>query len=69
MWPVSLFYVVAMLLLALHLDHGVWSMLQTLGLSHPRYQRWARRAARAFAIVVAVGNCCFPVAVLAGWVR
>jgi succinate dehydrogenase / fumarate reductase cytochrome b subunit len=68
-WPVSVFYVVAMLLLALHLDHGVWSLLQTLGLGHPRYQRWARRAARLFAIVVAVGNCSFPVAVLAGWVR
>ena len=68
-WPVSLFYLVAMLCLALHLDHGVWSMLQTLGLSHPRYQRWARRAARAFAIVVGLGNCSFPIAVLAGWVR
>lgn len=68
-WPVSAFYIVAMLLLALHLDHGAWSLLQTLGLEHPRYQRWARRGARGFAIVVLVGNCSFPIAVLAGWVR
>jgi succinate dehydrogenase / fumarate reductase cytochrome b subunit len=68
-WPVSAFYLLAMVFLALHLDHGVWSLLQTLGLSHPRYQRWARRAARAFAIVVVLGNCSFPIAVLAGWVR
>jgi succinate dehydrogenase / fumarate reductase, cytochrome b subunit len=68
-WPVSLFYVVAMLLLGLHLDHGVWSMCQTLGLSHPRYKRWARAAARGFAVLIVVGNCSFPVAVLAGWVR
>jgi succinate dehydrogenase / fumarate reductase cytochrome b subunit len=68
-WPVSLFYVVAMALLALHLDHGVWSLCQTLGLSHPRYKRWARLAARLIAVVVLVGNCSFPIAVLAGWVR
>ena len=68
-WPVSLFYVVAMVLLGLHLDHGVWSMCQTLGLSHPRYKRWARAAARGFALLIVVGNCSFPVAVLAGWVR
>jgi succinate dehydrogenase / fumarate reductase cytochrome b subunit len=68
-WPVSLFYIVAMLLLGLHLDHGVWSMCQTLGLSHPRYKRWARAAARGFALLIVVGNCSFPIAVLAGWVR
>ena len=69
-WPVSVFYVVSMVLLALHLDHGVWSMCQTLGLTaHPRYTRWARQAARAFAVLIVVGNCSFPVAVLAGWVR
>jgi succinate dehydrogenase / fumarate reductase cytochrome b subunit len=69
-WPVSAFYLVAMVLLALHLDHGVWSMCQTLGLtSHPRYKSWARGAALLFAIVVGVGNCSFPIAVLAGWVR
>ena len=68
-WPVSVFYIVAMLLLGLHLDHGVWSLCQTLGLSHPRYKRWARAAARGFAVLIVVGNCSFPVAVLAGWVR
>jgi len=69
-WPVSAFYIVSMVLLALHLDHGVWSMCQTLGwTSHPRYKRWARGAALAFALVVGIGNCSFPIAVLAGWVR
>jgi succinate dehydrogenase / fumarate reductase cytochrome b subunit len=69
-WPVSAFYVVAMVLLALHLDHGVWSMCQTLGLTgHPRSKRWARGAALLFALVVGIGNCSFPIAVLAGWVR
>ena len=39
--PVSIAYIVAMIFLGLHLRHGVWSMFQTLGVSHPRYIRWA----------------------------
>jgi succinate dehydrogenase / fumarate reductase, cytochrome b subunit len=66
---VSLFYVIAMVLLCMHLWHGVWSMCQTLGLSHPRYRRWARAAAWAVALVVLIGNVSFPVAVQAGILR
>ena len=36
---VSGFYIVAMVALGFHLYHGIWSMLQTLGLSHPRWNR------------------------------
>jgi succinate dehydrogenase / fumarate reductase cytochrome b subunit len=67
--PVSLFYIFAMLALGLHLKHGVWSMFQTLGVSHPRYIRAAHVLAWVVAIVVVVGNISFPLAVLAGIVR
>ena len=67
--PVSLFYMGAMLLLGSHLQHGVWSMLRTLGLGHPRYERLAHRAATVFATVVVAGNVSFPLAVLLGVVR
>jgi succinate dehydrogenase / fumarate reductase, cytochrome b subunit len=67
--PVSLFYIVAMLLLWSHLRHGVWSMLRTLGLSHPRYEALAQRLAGAFATIVVVGNVSFPLAVLFGVVE
>jgi succinate dehydrogenase / fumarate reductase cytochrome b subunit len=67
--PASLFYILAMVLLGLHLRHGVWSMFQTLGVSHPRYIRWAHVAAWIFAALVVIGNCSFPIAVLAGLVR
>ncbi len=33
----ALFYIVAFIALAIHLSHGFWSMLQTFGISHPRY--------------------------------
>lgn len=68
-WPVSAFYILAMLALGLHLFHGVWSMLQTLGLSHPRYDRLRVLAAGLFTAAVVVGNISIPVAVLAGGVR
>lgn len=67
--PASLFYIVAMILLGLHLRHGVWSMAQTLGLSHPRYKKLAQGAAAAFAAVVVIGNCAFPIAVLTGLIK
>jgi len=35
-WPVSIFYIVAMGALCLHLYHGFWSLLQTLGLRRSR---------------------------------
>jgi succinate dehydrogenase / fumarate reductase cytochrome b subunit len=67
--PVSIVYIVAMIALGLHLRHGVWSMFQTLGVSHPRYIRAARALAWVIAIVVTVGNISFPLAVLAGVVK
>lgn len=66
---VSAFYIIAMLALAPHLRHGVWSLFQTLGLSHPRYDRLRPALALAVTVVVVGANISFPVAVLAGLVR
>ena len=33
----GLFYIVSFAILAIHLSHGFWSMLQTFGINHPRY--------------------------------
>ncbi len=35
----SAFYIFSFCALALHLSHGFWSMLQTLGVNHPRYNQ------------------------------
>ena len=66
---VSAFYIFAMLALGLHLRHGLWSMCQTLGVSHPRYIRMAHIGAWIFAAIIVIGNISFPLAVLAGIVR
>lgn len=67
-WVVAI-YVVAQVMLGLHLHHGAWSLFQSLGLSHPRYDAVRRWLPRGFAAAVVVGNIAMPVAVLAGLVR
>jgi succinate dehydrogenase / fumarate reductase cytochrome b subunit len=66
---VSGFYVIAQVCLGFHLYHGLWSMFQTLGLSHGRFNPLRRRFAVAFAVLVSLGNISFPLAVLAGVVK
>ncbi|MEO7574565.1 MAG: succinate dehydrogenase cytochrome b subunit [Ilumatobacteraceae bacterium] len=68
-WPVTVFYVVANILLGIHLFHGAWSIFQSLGWSNPRFNSWRRGFATAFATFIVVGNVSFPIAVLAGIVK
>lgn len=63
------FYIVANILLAFHLYHGVWSMFQTLGVSHPRYTPILKKASAAFAVSIGAGFCSVPMAVLLGLVK
>jgi len=65
----SAFYVLAMVALGLHMYHGFWSMLHTLGLSHPRWNPVRRTASLVLAWVVVLGNVSIPLAVLAGLVH
>ena len=65
--PVSLAYVVAQGILALHLWHGAWSWLQSLGLNRRGWQRALQRIGATVALIVLVGNCSMPLAILAGW--
>jgi succinate dehydrogenase / fumarate reductase, cytochrome b subunit len=68
-WYVSLFYIVAQMALGLHLYHGLWSLFQSLGWNHPRFNRWRSGFAHAFAWIVTLGNISFPLAVLSGLIR
>jgi succinate dehydrogenase / fumarate reductase cytochrome b subunit len=64
--PVAVFYVIANLALAFHLYHGAWSLFQSMGWAHPRWNAWRRRFAIGFAVLIAVGNISFPIAVVTG---
>jgi succinate dehydrogenase / fumarate reductase cytochrome b subunit len=61
-------YVLANLFLGLHLYHGSWSLFQSLGISHPRYNPARQRIAIALALTVTTGNVILPLSVLTGFV-
>lgn len=63
---VSIVYIIAMLLLGMHIYHGAWSMFQTLGASHPKYSPLLRRFAAIFAALIVAGNISIPVSVMLG---
>ncbi|MEY3011963.1 MAG: hypothetical protein RIT45_698, partial [Pseudomonadota bacterium] len=61
-------YVVANILVALHLHHAVSSIFQTLGLRTARYAAIVDKLGPAVGVIVAVGNLSIPLAVLLGLV-
>ena len=68
-WYVSLFYIVGMVLLSLHLSHGVQAMFQSLGLKNRNWKPFIDGFAKFIAIVLLVGYCSIPIAVLLGIVK
>jgi succinate dehydrogenase (or fumarate reductase) cytochrome b subunit, b558 family len=66
---VSIFYIVANILLGFHLFHGLWSMFQSMGWNNPKFNPWRRWFATAFAWIITLGNISLPLAVLTGVVR
>jgi succinate dehydrogenase / fumarate reductase, cytochrome b subunit len=63
---VSLFYIVAMGMLCLHLRHGLSSIVQSLGFHHPRYTPRLKAASAIVATLIFFGFVSIPVAVMAG---
>jgi len=60
------FYLLAMAALALHLYHGSWAAVRTLGTARPSLHPLRRRIALVVAVVVAVGFAIIPIAAVAG---
>ena len=59
-------YVVSMIVLAMHLTHGIQSMFQSLGLNHERYNLAIRKGGPALGILIVVGFLAVPLAIMAG---
>src|SRR5690242_11751938 len=68
-WWVAAFYVVAMIFLGLHLYHGGWSSVRTLGYAKPSPHPLHRRIALLIAAVVWLGFTIVPLGVLAGFIH
>jgi len=66
--PVAIIYIIANVLLGIHIYHGAWSLFQSLGWANPRFNQWRRTFAIGFAAVIVIGNVSFPIAVMTGLV-
>jgi len=66
---VSVFYIIAMALLMLHLSHGVSSGFQSLGLRSKRSFVFFDKLAKISALLIFLGNCSIPLAILAKLIK
>jgi succinate dehydrogenase / fumarate reductase cytochrome b subunit len=66
---VSIFYIIAVGLLSLHLLHGVDSMFQTFGIRNHRWSIGLRRAVLVFSLAYFLGNLAIPGAILTGMAK
>ena len=55
-----LYYALTMVVVALHVRHGVWSGFQTLGLNHVKYMPALERLGIAYALLLGVGFGLIP---------
>ncbi len=56
-----IFYIAAMIVVAIHVSHGFWSAFQTLGANHPKYMPIIKGAGLIFSIIVGLGFGFIPV--------
>lgn len=61
----ALFYIGSMVVLALHLTHGIQSAFQTFGLNHKKYTPWIKRLGIAASIFICVGFASIPAYLMA----
>jgi succinate dehydrogenase / fumarate reductase cytochrome b subunit len=66
---VSISYIVAQLILGLHLSHGISSTMQTIGWNSPRCWPMIRCIGLTITAIIVLGNISIPAAIWAGWVK
>ena len=66
---VAVFYLVAMLALGMHLYHGAWSSMRTLGLAQQKASPLKRSLPVVLAVVVTLGFAAIPLAFLLGLLK
>ena len=66
---VSLWYILSMGLLCLHLSHGLASIFQSLGLKSAATEAWIERGAVALSTLIFLGYISIPLAVITGFLK
>jgi succinate dehydrogenase / fumarate reductase cytochrome b subunit len=67
-WP-NVIYIVAMVALGLHINHGFWSAAHTLGVNNAKRQVVVKSVGTTLAVLISVGFIAVPVGVMTGLVR
>ena len=57
-------YIIAVIIVALHVRHGLWSAFQTIGANHPKYMPAIMVASVLFGLVVGLGFGILPIYIL-----
>jgi succinate dehydrogenase / fumarate reductase cytochrome b subunit len=57
-------YILAVIIVALHVRHGLWSALQTIGANHPKYMPAIMMASVLFGLIVGMGFGVLPIYIL-----
>lgn len=60
------FYILAQCALGMHLYHGIWSLTQTLGFDHPKYNPVRPIVSVGLTLFIVLGFISIPVSVLTG---
>ena len=59
--PLALFYILGLVAVGLHASHGFWSLWQTLGVNHPRYNPILQNGALVISTITAAIFILIPV--------
>ncbi|THV26265.1 succinate dehydrogenase cytochrome b subunit [Glycomyces paridis] len=65
-WPVTVFYLLALTALGLHLRHGIWSAVQTIAGPNTKWRKRTQAIALAVAVLIVAGFAIVPLAVTFG---
>lgn len=57
-------YIVAGILVALHITHGFWSAFQTIGFSNKQWECRLKTVAYIYALIICLGFCIIPIWVM-----
>lgn len=65
-WYFVAIYLAALVLVGMHLRHGIWSVCQTLGLDSPERNFGIRMGANALTVVIVIGFALVPILLYSG---
>ena len=66
-WPVAIFYILAMVVLFLHLSHGIYLAVSDLGITGLRWRKVLLVVAYLVPAIVMIGNISMPLSIALGW--